>query len=127
MRDEIFIEIMESSKKDIITVVNARTSALEFQISSVEANVKNQNITIGELEKKVGVLDDIAITRGLTCLPQLEELKPLSKTVKYLNYLTSHKILASAILVGILFIIQSIVFILFGSIELQEIVKLIYK
>lgn len=118
---------MESSKRDIITVVNARTSALETQISSLEDTVKNQNISIGDLQGKVGELENVAITRGLTCLPQLDELKPLAKTVKYLNFMTRHKILGVAILVGILFLIQSVVFLLFGKIEIQELIKLIYK
>lgn len=121
------IELLQETKKDIIKVVNARNETLETMISNLEETVKKQNSRIGKLEDKSGEMDDILKERGITCYQKLAELAPTQKTVKMINFFSSHKFITIALSLVVMTGIQAVVLFLFTRGEILEIIKLLYK
>lgn len=120
---EILIGLLQETKKDIITVVNAQTSAVSDEVKRVNDTVIKQNSRIGKLEDRAGELERITRERGLTCYKTLEELKPSRDLVRSLDWIFRNKKISIGVIISTLFIVQSFVYFIFkygGVIKLIE-------
>lgn len=146
---EILIGLLESTKKDIITVVNARTIALGDQIKAVDDRVLRQNSRIGKLEssretdrqdldedlenglqdidKRLGILETTSLTRGITCYKTLEDLKPARELVTAINWVARNKRVTLGIVVFMLFMVQSLVYAGFKYLGVNYLIESVIK
>lgn len=124
---EILISLLESTKKDIITVVNAQTKAISDDVNGVRETVLKQNSRIGKLEDRIYPLEETSLTRGLTCAKTLEELKPSREVVKAVGWVARNKKVSFATIILTLFLVQSAVYFVFKYAGVLEFIQTIYK
>lgn len=123
----VLTRLIESTKKDIITVVNARTDAIETQITYLNEQRREQKDLIDNLDWRVDVLEKTASERELTCLPKVKAMEVNEKTIGMINWIAKNKIIMIGLSFLALFLLQSLVYYIFSKIELIDIIKLIYK
>lgn len=124
---DAFASLLNTTQKNIITVINAKTDALSFHQSQIELKIDSQAQTVAEVEGKVEEHDDILRERALTCLPAIQKLTAHERAIKLINFVGDHKFLSVSIMVLTLFVVQSLVYLVFQNIELAKILERIYK
>ena len=124
---DAFASLLNTTQKNIITVINAKTDALAFHQSQIELKIDSQAQTVTDLEGKVEEHDDILRERALTCLPAIQKLTAHERAIKLINFIGDNKFLSVSIMVLTLFVVQSLVYLVFQNIELANILERIYK
>lgn len=146
---KILIGLLESTKKDIITVVNAQTTALADQIKTVDDRVIRQNSRIGKLEDsrevareeleedlenglrgiqgRLGSLENTSFERGVTCYKTLEQLKPARELVSAINWIARNKRVSFGLIILTLLIVQTLVYAGFKYLGINYVIETIIK
>lgn len=124
---DAFARLLDTTQKNIITVINAKTDALAFHQSQIELKIDSQAQTVSDLEGKVEEHDDILKERALTCYPAIQRLTAHEKAIKLINFVGEHKVFSVSVMVLTLFVVQSLVYLVFQNIELAKILERMYK